>query len=318
MAAALVVLSFLAFTVESSAAPRRPLAKSEVLDLLQGGVTPARIADLVSQYGIAFQLTRETEKQLREAGADEALLKALRQSAASAAQRTAPLASAVRPPAGQSRATGPPVLLIESNPGSAQVYVDDEPVGTTSAQGHLKLSPFAPGKYRVRVALAGYKDYEETVTLAAGETTRVAPSLEAVKAALAPTSPPGAQAQKTSNPQPPAPAGEETLPAGSAVGRFAVEHDHGFKGTNYCLGWMTIGNGMLQFASQSLPVHSFSVPLSAIQEADNNPVYLSALDAFHIRLRDGTELNFCVIDAQGHWQPSRELLQTLHRAMGRR
>jgi hypothetical protein len=311
MAAALVVLSFVAFTVEGGAAPRRPLAKSEVIDLLRSGVTPARIADLVGQYGIAFQLTRETEKQLREAGADEALLKALRQSAARASSPAVRPAPAVRSPAGQSRPTGPAVLLIESNPGNAQVYVDDEPVGTTSAQGRLKLSQFAPGKHRVRVALAGYKDHEESVTLAAGETTRVAPSLEAATPAVRTTAP---------SSQPATAPGDDTGTAAQnqVAGRFAVEHDHGLNGTNYCLGWMTIGNGTLQFASMSFPAHSFSVSLSAVEEADNNPVYLSAIDAFHIRFQDGTELNFCVVNAPGRWQPSRELLQTLHRAMGRK
>ncbi len=68
--------------------------------------------------------------------------------------------------------------MIESSPGQSEVYVDDEPVGTTSQQGRLKLTRLAVGDHRVRISLSGYRDHEETVTLRAGEATTVAATLQ--------------------------------------------------------------------------------------------------------------------------------------------
>ncbi|MBZ5646832.1 MAG: hypothetical protein LAN37_06370 [Acidobacteriia bacterium] len=51
-----------------------PLALSEVADALQKGVPAARVASLVSQFGVSFALTDDAEKQLRAAGADTNLL----------------------------------------------------------------------------------------------------------------------------------------------------------------------------------------------------------------------------------------------------
>ncbi len=58
---------------------RKPLGKAEVIELLQNGVSPSRIEDLAREYGISFELTTESESQLRRAGATEGLLKALGQ-----------------------------------------------------------------------------------------------------------------------------------------------------------------------------------------------------------------------------------------------
>ncbi len=51
-----------------------PLALNEVVDALQKGVPAARVASLVSQFGVSFALTDDAEKQLRSAGADTNLL----------------------------------------------------------------------------------------------------------------------------------------------------------------------------------------------------------------------------------------------------
>jgi hypothetical protein len=77
--------------------------------------------------------------------------------------------------------------MVEVTPGGAQVYVDDEPVGTTSQSGRLKLSQLQPGAHTVRVSFGGYKDLEQSVNLTAGETTNVSSTLEA--AARAPVGP---------------------------------------------------------------------------------------------------------------------------------
>jgi hypothetical protein len=79
--------------------PPKPLAKDEVIRLLVGGVSPKRVGDLVRGDGIDFSLTPDTEKELRQAGADDELVAALR----SLAPKASP-APSVSPP--QTPATG--------------------------------------------------------------------------------------------------------------------------------------------------------------------------------------------------------------------
>jgi hypothetical protein len=55
-------------------AAKKPLALTEIQDLLKGSVTPKRVATLVEQYGVSFELTDDIEKELRKLGADDRLL----------------------------------------------------------------------------------------------------------------------------------------------------------------------------------------------------------------------------------------------------
>jgi hypothetical protein len=105
--------------------------------------------------------------------------------------------------------------------------------------------------------------------------------------------------------------------AGAAVARFMVEHDHGASGTNFCIGWMTIGNGMIQFVSQTASPHSFEVPVSAVKEVERNPVYLAAIGAFHIRLKNGANYDFCAVNFLGQAQPPDAVLAAIDQAMGK-
>ena len=60
-------------------------------------------------------------------------------------------------------------LRISAQPGRAQVYLDDEPRGTASEEGRLVLKDLAPGAYRLRLTLAEYKDWNQTITLNPGD-----------------------------------------------------------------------------------------------------------------------------------------------------
>jgi hypothetical protein len=70
---------------------REPLTRPEVVRLLQNGVSPDRVGALAKQYGIAFQMTGDSEKEFRDAGANDDLIGMLR--------ALAPVAA--RPPAVQ-------------------------------------------------------------------------------------------------------------------------------------------------------------------------------------------------------------------------
>jgi predicted metalloprotease with PDZ domain len=88
--------------------------------------------------------------------------------------------------------------MIEAIPGDAHVYIDDEPAGTTSPEGRLKIITLSPGAHRVRLAHRSFQDHEERVQLISGETTRVTTNL--VAAATTPVQTPAEPAATVTNP----------------------------------------------------------------------------------------------------------------------
>ena len=394
-------------------APKK-LTAQDVIDLLTGDVPSDQVADEARKEGISFQVTGAVEKQIRDAGGTDDLIRVLRSLAPRApAVPPATPASHPLPPA------SPPVLMIESNPGQSQVYVDDEPVGTTSQQGRLKLTRLAAGEHRVRISLSGYQDREQTVTLTAGEVATVAATLQQAVAPAAPEvnpqplppqpeqnppaspgqpgylgvqamqqQPAGARGVVISGAMPGGPADQAGLkpyntilaingqtvttpqqlreavashqagetvqvtwyngssnvtrqirlmaaPAGAQTGQqqipgppslkdipqngfavFYVAHDHGQSGKDYCVGAMSIGNGMVYYKSTN-GMHTFEIPLHSIREARRNTVYLVGYGAFHIRLAKGTNYNFVALDQQGHFQPPDPVITAIENAMGK-
>ena len=70
-------------------------------------------------------------------------------------------------------------LSIASKPGSVEVYLDDKRRGTTSAEeGKLVLDNLPPGPYKLRLSLAGYKDWTQSGSLSAGQTLEVQAELK--------------------------------------------------------------------------------------------------------------------------------------------
>ena len=63
----------------SAQEPPKPLSKDRVVEYLKGEVSPARVAEIVRQRGVDFETTPEIEKELRSAGATDALLATLRE-----------------------------------------------------------------------------------------------------------------------------------------------------------------------------------------------------------------------------------------------
>lgn len=152
------------------------LSKDQVVKLLKED-PPARVQYLVNKYGIGFSLTPDIEKELTQAGATAELLEQVR--------KLAP-AKPAEPKALPPPPAAPPVLVINAKPGQAEVYVDDERRGQTSAAGTLKVSGLAPGSHLVRLTLTGYQSFEINVELTAGETNTLAAKLLPVEALPAP------------------------------------------------------------------------------------------------------------------------------------
>jgi hypothetical protein len=137
----------------TSQAPPKPLSQDRIVQLLKGDVSPARVAELARERGIDFETTPQTEKELRNAGASDALINTLR--------RLVPKRDVPRDEPAL------PVLLIESTPGGTQVYIDDELSGKTSAEGRLRIR-LKPGQHRVRLSLERYADHEQEIQVLAG------------------------------------------------------------------------------------------------------------------------------------------------------
>lgn len=173
-------LSVLTSPASLAQQPAKPLSKQEVIDLLTADVPLAKVEDAARQFGISFQVTSTAESELRDAGANDSLIKTLKGLAPKVASKPES-ESVVSPPA-----TAAPVLLIQSNPGGAEVFVDDEPVATTSPEGRLKLTRIAPGMHTVRLALSGYQDFERRVSLTGGQSTTVEANLQVSKSAVQP------------------------------------------------------------------------------------------------------------------------------------
>jgi hypothetical protein len=160
----LFMLAALVVAAPAAAQKGKPLTVKDVMELLKGGVPNSEIARLVTENGIRFRMSDELESQFREAGGTDELIDALKK---------APRPEEPTPPP---PATG--TLKIQSQPGEAQVYINDEPKGITSPAGDLRLSGLAPGTYRLRITLTGYKTWENSVTIAAGETMAAFAPLE--------------------------------------------------------------------------------------------------------------------------------------------
>lgn len=158
MAAALVLGMLLASPAAFAQKGGSKLSLEDVVKLLKGFVSPDRVAVIAKNRGVNFRVTDDTEKLLREAGANDNLVSTLKD-------------LAPKPTA--------PVLAIHSTPGHAQVYIDDVPIGTTSPEGLLKLPTLSPGDHKVRLALQGFNDYEVVAKLVPGETTTLEAKLVA-------------------------------------------------------------------------------------------------------------------------------------------
>ena len=162
----LALIAAIAFVPSLSNAQNvtKKLTEQDVIELLTGDASNSRCDRGGAEIGHLLSSDRRRgQSYSRRRGGSEELIRVLR----SLAPRAPVVPSAAAP-----------TLMIQSTPGQCQVYIDDEPLGTTSPEGRLKLTQLAPGSHSVRLSLAGYQDYEKTVNLSGGQTTSLAATLE--------------------------------------------------------------------------------------------------------------------------------------------
>jgi len=159
----LLCASLVLLSAQTQPSPK-PFTKDDVVKLLTGNVPAKRVEALVRERSIDFQITPTTESELRKAGASDELLSTLRMLSPRVVTQQSPTPTAA-------------TLVIQSTPGGTHVYVDDEPLGTTSSEGRLKLSTLTAGQHRVRLSLDGYKEDSRDIALAAGATLELKETL---------------------------------------------------------------------------------------------------------------------------------------------
>jgi hypothetical protein len=74
---------------------------------------------------------------------------------------------------GYSSSSGYGDIQIQSNPVGAAVYVNNNYKGTTISSSALYVTQLTPGSYSIRVTLANYQTYYETVTVTAGSVSDI-------------------------------------------------------------------------------------------------------------------------------------------------
>lgn len=111
--------------------------------------------------------------QLDEGGANQFLesFRLLSLPGVAAAPMAAPVPTPAPVPA---PAPATATLRIVSQPTSVEVYLDDKRRGITSAEeGKLVLDDLAPGSHQLRLSLAGYKDWAQSVSVTAGQSSDI-------------------------------------------------------------------------------------------------------------------------------------------------
>ena len=213
-----VVLWVLIFaTVGLAQAPpgaQKPIGKNQIIALVKAGMDSEELAKTVQERGIDFELSDDYLQALRQAGAQDVLIKALRtvkpkplgqeqvlqlvaggvpsQRAATLVKQrgidfmpeeeyleTLRVAGAEEGLLAALRAAGAAAtaeMVVVTSP-NAEVYLDGELKGRANAQGQLAFRS-KPGAHTLRVSLAGKKDFQQSVTLAGGQGAKVEARLE--------------------------------------------------------------------------------------------------------------------------------------------
>jgi formylglycine-generating enzyme required for sulfatase activity len=213
---ALILILFLVFVAQPAPTQQTngPLGKDQVLDLVKFGLDSGELAKRIKERGIDFEPTDDYLETLRKAGAQEAVIHALRQARPQpltreqvgklvaggvASQRAVMLVKqhgidfmaderylqTLRVAGGDDaliaalREAGAAVageLAVTTSP-SAEVYLDGDLQGKADAQGAFGVKA-QRGPHALKVSLKGKKDFEQSITLTAQQATKVTAQLE--------------------------------------------------------------------------------------------------------------------------------------------
>jgi hypothetical protein len=290
-----VLFLILATTLAAAPQEKKNLTAENIMDLLSGGVEVSRVTYLVLDRGVDFEMSPKMEKAFQDAGADPALLAAIRKgrSPVSPVTSTVPTGTSRAPSKAatpQLPATG---LAVHSHPGGVAIYIDGEFKGQTDPQeGMLEIAPLKPGKHHLRATLQGYDDLEGPAEVVAGQLAETPVWMAQTQAPPAPT--------------------PASLPAGK---KFLVRHVHraveGASGPGYCTGWMIVNVGYIRYISTDSP-HQYLMNTSEIRDVKAS----SGTGGLQIKLDFGRKYDFVAVDEKGHEVSAGPLVNEIRYAMG--
>jgi hypothetical protein len=93
----------------------------------------------------------------------------------------------------------------------------------------------------------------------------------------------------------------DRVTASATAGSWRVLHAHGQSFRDACTGTITIANGRFLFIPET-PGHGIDVPGTSIAEVERNSTVGYSMQAFHVRLTNGTNHNFSHVDEGGRPQ----------------
>jgi hypothetical protein len=147
-----------------------PMNQQQVLQLVAGGVPAERATALVKQRGVDFVPNEKYLETLRVAGADEALVAAVREAGGAI----------------------PGSLEVATAP-NADVYVDGALAGRADSGGLLRVEKVKPGNHHVRISVATKHDFEQSVTVTPGSVEKISAALTDLPGTIVVNSTPGAE-----------------------------------------------------------------------------------------------------------------------------
>lgn len=147
-----------------------PMNQQQVVQLVAGGVPAERATALVKQRGVDFVPNEKYLETLRVAGADEALVAAVREAGG----------------------TIPGNLEVTTSP-HAEIYLDGALAGRADSGGNLTVEKVKPGDHHVRITVATKHDFEQSVTVAPGTAQKISAALVDLPGMIVVNSKPGAE-----------------------------------------------------------------------------------------------------------------------------
>lgn len=153
---------------------KRPLSLADIEELFKSGVSNRRIVELISKHGISFAATEEKLNILRDAGVNESIIEVVMKASmenkrpVESAESTMKNGEEKLPRRDQSPIiekfeTHKGYIYVDTDPPSADIYIDGEYVATTPAEIML-----VTGDYTVVLIRENYRPYSILLSVKKG------------------------------------------------------------------------------------------------------------------------------------------------------
>jgi intracellular sulfur oxidation DsrE/DsrF family protein len=137
--------------VNSFSEEKKPLSLEDVGNLLRSNISKKRVVITIEENGIKFIKTKNNLEYLKKSGADEIVLGTIEKEWKKDER----------------------ILIIETVPAGATIYLDEEKAGETP----IEIEGLRPRKYSVRIEKEGYEPLDHEISLTVGVGRKLTVSL---------------------------------------------------------------------------------------------------------------------------------------------